>query len=87
MQIFGDSLLVIKWVTCKFKIQNMHLSQVLHEVIRLSYIFENVYFKHIYRERNSKVDELAKAGATVLKGYWHISEFRASERSESFQFF
>ena len=49
-------------------IQNLHLSQVLHEVIRLSDMLENVDFKQIYREINSKANELAKAGATVLDG-------------------
>ena len=49
-------------------IQNLQLSQVLQEVIRLSDMLENVDFKHIYRESNSKADELAKAGATVLNG-------------------
>ena len=49
-------------------IQNLQLSQVLHEVIILSDMLENVDFKQIYRERNSKSDELAKVGATILDG-------------------
>ena len=87
IHIFGDSQLVINWVTSKFRVQNMQLFQVLYEVTRISDMFENVDFKHIYQERNSKADELAKAGATVPDGYWHITEFRASKKSESFQFF
>ena len=79
MQIFGDSQLVINWVTCKFKIQKMLLSQVLQEMIRISDMLERVEYKHIYRERNSKVDALAKDGATVPEGYWHIFEFRGDE--------
>ena len=31
-------------------------------------MLENVDFKQIYREINSKANELAKAGATVLDG-------------------
>ena len=50
-------------------------------------MFESMDFKHIYRERNTKEDELAKARAIVSEGYWHISEFQASERSESYQLF
>ena len=61
LQIFGDSQLVINWATGKFRIQNIQLSQVLYEVIRFSDMFEFVDFKHIYRERNSLADELAKA--------------------------
>ena len=50
-------------------------------------MFKNVDFKHIYRERNSKADELEKDGAIVLDGYWHITKFRAFERVESFHLF
>ena len=87
LQIFGDSQLVIKWVFGKFRINNVHLTQVLHEVIRIYDFLDKVDFKHIYRERNSKVDALAKAGANVVEGHWIIQEIRASETYETFQIF
>ena len=80
-------MLVINWVIGKFRIHNLQLTQVLHEVIRISDMFKNVEFKHIYRERNAKVDDLAKAGANVQNGYWHIYEFHGIERFDSYQFF
>ena len=86
-RIFGDSQLVINWVLGKFRIKNMQLTQVLHEVIRISDLLERVDYKHIYCERNSKADALAKEGVNVLKGHWHIHEFRASKTYESFQVF
>ena len=61
IQVFGDSLLVINWVTGKFKIHNLQLSEILQEVIRLTHSFEHAEFKHIYRERNAIADELANA--------------------------
>ena len=57
----------------------MQLTRVLHEVIRISKLLEKVDYKHIYQERNSKADALAKEGANVLEGHWHIHEFQATE--------
>ena len=79
--------LVINWVSGKFIIKDVQLTQVLQEVIRISDLLEKVDYKHIYRERNSKADALAKEGANVLKRHWIIHEFRASETYESFQVF
>ena len=56
-------------------------------MIRISNFLEKVNFKHIYRERNSKVDALANAGVNVAEGHWIIKEFRGSETYENFQFF
>ena len=69
LQIFGDSQLVINWVSGKFRINNIILTQVLQEVIRISNFLVKVDFKHIYRERNSKADALANAGANVVEGH------------------
>ena len=72
MQIFGDSQLVINWVSGKFRINNILLTQVLQEVIRISNFLVKVDYKHIYHERNSKVDALANASANVEEGHWNI---------------
>ena len=87
MQIFGDSQLVINWVSGKFRINNILLTQVLQEVIHISNFLVKVDFKHIYHERNSKADALANAGANVVEGHWIIQEIRASETYETFQIF
>ena len=71
--------MVINWVAGKFRMHNNFLSQLLREVIKISDMFERVEYKHIYHEINSKEDALAKDGALVPEGYWHISEFRADE--------
>ena len=87
LQIFGDSQLVIKWVSDKFRIKDVQLTQVLQEVIRISDLLEKLDYKHIYRERNSKANALAKEGANVVEGHWIIHEFQAIEIYESFQVF
>ena len=60
IRIFGDSQLVINLATGKYRLMNLELSMILQEVNRLTYSFECVVLKHIYRERNSHADVLAK---------------------------
>ena len=83
LQIFGDSQLVINWVSGKFRINNILLTQV----IRISNFLVKVDYKHIYCERNSKSDALANAGANVEEGHWNIQEFRGTEIHETFLIF
>ena len=87
LQIFGDSQLVINWVSGKYRIQNVQLAQILMEVNRLVDMFDSVVFMHIYHERNTLVDVLAKDGVNVMFGSWQISEHRAVECFESIKFF
>ena len=84
LQIFGDSQLVINWVTGKFRINNIVLTQVLQEVIRISNFLAKVNDKHIYRECNTKADALANAGANVIEGHWKILEYRGVDTYETF---
>ena len=87
LQIFGDSQLVINWATGKYCIQNVQLAQILMEIHRLVDMFDSVSFMHIYRERNSYADILAKEGANVLSGSWQISEHKEAERFETIKLF
>ena len=79
--------MVINWVSSKFRIKDVHLTQVLQEVIRISDFLEKVDFNHIYRERNSKADALASVGSNVLEGHWKILEYRGPDIYETFQVF
>ena len=78
---------MINWVSGKFRINNIVLTQVLQEVIRISNFLVKVDYKHIYRERNAKADALANAGANVIEGHWKILEYRGVETYETFQIF
>ena len=78
---------MINWVSGKYRINNILLTQILQEVIRLSNFLEKVECKHIYHERNSKADTLANACAYVVEGHWRIKEFRGAESYETFQIF
>ena len=63
---------------------NLELSLILQEVQRLSGRFEIVQFQHIYRERNSIADSLAKEGARICEGHWFIKEQREDSVYESY---
>ena len=77
----------MNWVSGKFKINNILLTQVLQEVIWISDFLVKVDYKHIYRERNSKDDALANEGENVVEGHWIIQDIRTSETYETFQIF
>ena len=78
---------MINWVTGKFRINNIVLTQVLQEVIRISNFLSKVYYKHIYWEQNTKADALANVGANVIEGHWKILEYRGADTYETFQIF
>ena len=40
IHIFGDSMLIINWISGKFKVHNVHRAQFLQEVIRLVDFFD-----------------------------------------------
>ena len=61
LQIYGDSQIIIKWITGQNKIHYVQLIMLLDEVHRLISLIGNVEIKHIYRERNVLADERAKA--------------------------
>ena len=79
--------MVINWAKGKFKIQNLILSQVLLEFNRLSDMFELVELKHIFRERNTSANDLAKSRAFVMEGSWYIKAFTDSGSFETYQIF
>ena len=60
---------------------------ILQDINRITDCFDYVSFKHIYWERNSSADALAKAGGMILEGYWSIKEHRVDEVVETFQIF
>ena len=65
----------------------MQLAKLLQEVNRLSDLFEQTDFKHIYRERNASANMLANDGGNVQNGCWLRSEFNESERHDTYQVF
>ena len=84
IHIFGDSMLVINWISGKFRVHNVQLAQFLQEVIRLVDFFDEVVFKHVFREINTCADQLANEGGKVQSGYWFIYEYQGTNRHDTF---
>ena len=87
IQFFGDSQLVINWASAKYRLLNLELAMILQDVHYLVDTLDFVSFKHIYREINFKADSLAKAGGSILEGFWSSCEQRGAEIIETFQVF
>ena len=60
---------------------------ILRDVNRLADCIDSVLFRHIYRERNSFADALAKARGRILEGSWSITEHCLDAVVETFQVF
>lgn len=59
LMVEGDSMLVIKQMNGEYKVKSTNLIDLYNEANDLSKKFENIYFKHIYREHNKRADELS----------------------------
>jgi len=59
LTVYGDSLLVIKQVTGKYKVNSHNLKQYHDYAIELAKQFETIRFEHVLREKNKRADELA----------------------------
>lgn len=74
VQIFGDSLNVIKWANDQSRCQNYSLLPLLEEIQQLKLSFNTFSSHHIYRERNKDADKLSKEGLQQDLGRWRIEE-------------
>eukprot|EP00253_Pinus_taeda_P008165 PITA_08165 len=85
IQIFGDSLNVIKWVNGINRCQNYMLRPLLEEVMNLKQSFNSFYLDHIYRNRNEDADKLSKEALQQTMGIWQITELNQGHAQISTQ--
>ena len=55
----GDSMLVIKQMMGVYNVKSPNLIELYKEALQLKSQFETIEFQHIYRDENSRADELA----------------------------
>lgn len=79
LQVFMDAKIVIEWVNDKIRCRNIFLAPLLEEIRRLKRTMEATSFAHIYRERNSEVDLLSKAGMELKVGDLQVSKEKDGE--------
>lgn len=59
LEVFGDSQLVIKQVTGEWKVKNKELKKVFDEIKSIEPYFTTISYKHVYRTKNKRADEMA----------------------------
>jgi len=57
--VCGDSLLVIKQISGQYKVKSPNLLQIYEECKELSKQFEQIEFRHVYRDSNKRADKLS----------------------------
>jgi ribonuclease HI len=78
LQVFGDSLLIIKWVKQEHFCHTARLRPYLAEVLRIISTFDTISLSHIYRERNALADRLSKE-ATQAR-VWNLAYYRTHRK-------
>jgi len=58
LHVEGDSMLVIKQITGKFKVNSSNLIELHKLATQLKSRFQTITFEHIYRDKNTRADEL-----------------------------
>lgn len=58
LHVEGDSMLIIKQMTGKNKVNSPNLIELNKLAMKLKSNFENITFEHIYRDKNTRADEL-----------------------------
>ena len=69
LTVYGDSLLVIKQVTGKYKVNSHNLKQYHDYAIELAKQFEFIRFEHVLREKNKRADELANLSLSTFSTF------------------
>jgi ribonuclease HI len=82
LQIFGDSMLVIKWMHKEISLGNFTLRPLYDEVHNLLTSFSYTSLSHIYRDMNNVADGLSKAGVGLDQGTWIISVIQNGHTAE-----
>jgi ribonuclease HI len=58
LHVEGDSMLIIKQMTGKNKVNSSNLIELHKLAMQLKSQFKNITFEHIYREKNTRADDL-----------------------------
>lgn len=67
LEVEGDSMLVINHLKGKWKVKNEYLKNLYLSIHQTLKQFNNITYKHIYRDNNKRADELANIGCALTK--------------------
>lgn len=74
VQIFGDSLNIVKWFNKDYNCQSYLLIPILEEIWLLKNQFTYISVSHIYRETNVAADHLSTVDLQQVLGSWKIRD-------------
>lgn len=63
--VFGDSQLVINQMNQIYKVKNIVLLELYNETYQLTKQFKYIEFIHVYRDKNTRADELSNIALTL----------------------
>jgi len=66
LQVEGDSLLVINHLKGKWAVKNQNLKDLYLSISLILEQFDKITYKHIYRNLNTRADELANIGVNKI---------------------
>lgn len=78
INIFGDSLVVIKWINNEDDLCNMILEAWQQRTRKLKESFIEISFSHVYREYNTVAYFLSKKAISISSRELRILEFKNS---------
>ena len=61
----GDSMLVIKQMRGEYKVNSSNIRSLFVEAKELSRAFKVIVFEHVYRDKNTRADELSNHPLTL----------------------
>jgi ribonuclease HI len=64
LDVFGDSMIVINQMKGIYKVKSENLTELYNRALTLSKQFEEITFKHVYRDKNKIADKLANQSLT-----------------------
>lgn len=67
--VLGDSEIVINQMMQKYRVKSPNLIPLHKEASEITKYFDNILFMHVYREQNTRADELSNLGISTLFEY------------------
>jgi len=82
LNVFGDSMNVINWISMTQECRNMRLDMLISSIRRVLQNIEIFSCRHVYRENNQEADLASKAGLNLALGIWKVAETRDGNTQE-----
>ena len=86
IQVMSDLKVVINWENYKCNIENIILQHILLQIWESLQQFQWTNFTHIYKELNTKVDEISLEALSMHLGTFYFVEFITWKEIEAMAF-